>query len=267
MDANACLLTSIDIDHSDWLGTDREKIGYEKAGVMRKNALAICSDPSPPESVIKHADAIEANLKLPGRDYSFCASLDGVEFKSTGQSFVFSKPSLKGDFQLQNAAGVVALLKMQSKLVVTLSAINQGLQGVTNPGRLQTLVLNNQAWLFDVAHNPQSVKMLANYLAQQPEKPELAIFSGLADKDLLPMVEQIKPFVSQWIVVDLGVPRASSVGTLVGCLTQSGIARSNIQCAEQMDEAIILAKNTPAKHILVYGSFITVSQAMERLGG
>lgn len=267
VDANACLLTSIDIDHCDWLGNEREKIGYEKAGVMRKNALAICSDPSPPKSVITHADAIAADLKLLGRDYSFSALSKGVEFKTNEHCFVFRKPLLKGDFQLQNAAGVVALLQMQSKLKVALSAINQGLQSVSNPGRLQTITSNNQAWLFDVAHNPQSVKMLAHYLAQQIEKPGLAIFSGLADKDLLPMVEQIKPFVNQWVVVDLGVPRASSIDELVSFLATSGVVRTDIQCAKHMDDAIILAKNSCARHILVYGSFITVSQAMERLGG
>ncbi|UQB42853.1 bifunctional tetrahydrofolate synthase/dihydrofolate synthase [Thiomicrospira microaerophila] len=267
VDANAALLTSIDIDHVDWLGSDRDKIGFEKAGVMRTGALAVCSDPAPPDSVIKYAREISADLKLLGRDFSYTRYEDKVTFSSDDVCFEFNKPRLKGDFQSQNAVGVVALLMAQSRLDVSLASINKGLTSVVNPGRLETLQVDNQAWLFDVAHNPQSVAVLADYLSNQSQRFDKVIFAGLADKDLLPMVRVMVPYALEWIAVDLNVGRALSVEKLVETLTQAGVGFDFIQSAASMQEAVNSVKASTAQKVLVYGSFITVSQAMELLGG
>lgn len=266
VDAQACLLTAIDVDHIEWLGSDREKIGFEKAGVMRPNGLAICSDPNPPNSVIGHAEQLQVDLKLLERDYEYLSGNGHWLFKLGDQSLSLPEPNLAGEFQLQNAAGVLALLKTQSFLDIPQSAYENGLRKVQHPGRLQTILLDHQAWLFDVAHNPQSVDALAKHLQSQPDKTEyLVVFSALSDKDIQAMVSQIKPFACQWLLVDLQVERSAPLARLQEVLRLAGVASDRQQTFSSMDEAVIYARQSTEKRVLVYGSFVTVSQAMTEL--
>ena len=128
VDAQACLLTAIDVDHIEWLGSDRDKIGFEKAGVMRLNGLSVCSDPTPPKTVLEHAKHLKVDLKLLGRDYDFESNSDNWHFKTKHQSITLPEPNLAGQFQLQNAAGVVALLKTQACLKIDQAAFERGVE-------------------------------------------------------------------------------------------------------------------------------------------
>ncbi|MFA6699155.1 MAG: bifunctional tetrahydrofolate synthase/dihydrofolate synthase [Thiomicrospira sp.] len=263
VDADASLLTAIDIDHADWLGSTREAIGFEKAGVMRAQRICVCSDPVPPQSVISYAQSLAVDLRCLGRDFSYSVRTHDWVFKDSGGEQAWPLPALKGAFQIQNAAGVLALLKAQSELSVSDEAIRHGLTHIVHPGRLASYSLNQQAWLLDVAHNPQSVQALAQFLAQQPTGERVAIFAVMADKDVTPMIALMRPFVSIWILPELAVPRAMSAHLLREKLIGQGVDASSIIVSEQMAQALKVAQSLALDQGVVFGSFITVAQALE----
>lgn len=294
VDADAALITAIDIDHVDWLGDDREKIAIEKAGVMRSGHLAVCSDDNPPKSLAEYAKHHQVDLLQLGTDFNYHGP---IQFENTSvgwcwqtlshninqlvssegnQNFVL--PRLKGLFQLQNAAGVVALLLelwVRKRLFLDFSwqqvvtVINQGLAHCVHPGRLQTLKVNQQSWLIDVAHNPQSAQVLVEFLQQSStaQYSLTAIFSVLNDKDSLPMVELLAPFIKHWFIADLDNPRSMSIQDLQALLHRAGVVNSSTVTVEPMNsiaESVDKALNS-SSDVLVFGSFFTVSQAFAKL--
>ncbi|WP_019555911.1 bifunctional folylpolyglutamate synthase/dihydrofolate synthase [Thiomicrorhabdus arctica] len=279
IDADAALITAIDIDHVDWLGDDRSVIATEKAGIMRRGKPAVCSDMNPPASLMAYANEhavplsqfkVDFDVLVNDQAWSFTwlTQQNGVQLKGTLDDLPF--PALKGAFQLNNAAGVIALLfKFTAILRVDRKAINLGLQQVSHPGRLQSLKIGAQSWLIDVAHNPQSALALATYLQQQQAKHTklqyLSLFSVLNDKDALPMVQQIAPFVSTWLIVDLEIPRATSVNALRVLLKAAGVEDLNIITKKSMEDAVSYAKSCAVEDVLVWGSFFTVSQVLASL--
>lgn len=288
VDADAALITAIDVDHVDWLGGDRSVIATEKAGIMRIGKIAVCSDEAPPTSLLAYAERhkvllsqfkVDFDLQINDQAWSFI-DLSAQDALSTPNKLELNNlplPALKGAFQLNNAAGAIALLsKLTTVLPVDKRAISLGLQQATHPGRLQSLKIDSQNWLIDVAHNPQSALALADYLQQskkdEPQegaKPKslgyLSLFSVLNDKDALPMVQQIAPFVSLWVVADLQVPRATSAQDLRVLLHKAGVADVNILVQESMTEAVVYAQQHSDMEVLVWGSFFTVSQVLSAL--
>jgi len=277
VDADVALITAIDIDHIEWLGDDRSVIATEKAGIMRSGKSAICSDGAPPESLQAYADhhsvpltqfKRDFDLKKTEHDWSFCYA-DKAEFSAANDWLkVLPMPALKGEFQLQNAAGVIAtLLTLKDQLNISQSAVYTGLKQARHPGRLESFQINDQHWLVDVAHNPQSAKALAEYLAEQSvgeqEPGYTAIFSVLNDKDSLPMVQNVAPFVKSWLIADLAIPRATPVAQLHALLVQAGVQPENIQIKSSVEEAVGFAVDQPGEKMLVWGSFFTVAQVYE----
>ncbi|HHT01055.1 MAG TPA: bifunctional tetrahydrofolate synthase/dihydrofolate synthase [Thiomicrospira sp.] len=278
VDADAALITAIDVDHIDWLGDDRNVIAVEKAGIMRANKLAVCSDPQPPQTLLDYAKGLGVDLLCLNHNFSYhgnAATNDDWCFKTSvsdiskdTEVLEFVKPALKGQFQLQNAAGVVALLhNLTQQLPVTEEAINQGLKKVQHAGRMQELTVNNQAWLIDVAHNPQSAKVLAEHLSScsGKENKKVAIFSALNDKDMVPMVQNIAPFVSQWFIADLSIPRSTSTEALLKTLTAAGAESQRIIECDSISDAVKKVVELDKQDVLVWGSFFTVSQSLEAL--
>ena len=279
IDADAALITAIDIDHVDWLGSDRSVIATEKAGIMRGGKPAICSDVNPPASLMAYANdhavplsqfKVDFDLQVNDQAWSFkwLTQPNATQLISSLDDLPF--PALKGAFQLNNAAGVIALLsKLTPLLRVDSHAIRLGLQQVSHPGRMQSIELGSQSWLIDVAHNPQSALALASYLQQQQTKRSkvqyLSLFSVLSDKDALPMVLQIAPFVSSWVIADLQISRAISVEDLRALLNKAGVEDSNIIVKKSMADAVDYAKVSSKEDVLVWGSFFTVSQVLENL--
>lgn len=282
VDADACLISAIDIDHIEWLGSDRNVIAVEKAGIMRKNAIAVCSDATVPATLVDYAQELGAKLSLLGRDYRYVQMQKKNENSSqvgesswlfqssqSEQSLELPLPALKGEFQLQNAAGVLELLlQISDKWPVSVEAIKQGLLSVKHPGRMELRQLNDQAWLIDVAHNPQSAQALAQTLQQEDlNTKRVAIFSALSDKDMLPMVEEVKPFVSQWVISDLATPRSTSIDGLKEILFAAGIGEESITECSTIAQAVEKTLDMPSKKVLVWGSFFTVAQVIERIEG
>lgn len=270
VDADATLITAIDVDHIEWLGSDREQIGFEKAGVMRTGQLSVCSDRNPPQRLLQHAASLNVDLACLGRDFEI--EQDSFNrhqawcFVAEQRMDNLPMPALLGEFQLQNAAGVLALLSKQSTLKIERNAIETGLKTVVHAGRLQKMQVNHQAWLLDVAHNPQSANALASYLAKQPPvSKRLAIFAALNDKDQAPMVQAIAPYVSDWLLVNIGGPRATPLVDLQAVLRLCAINDEKVVAMDTMKTAVSWAKKQDVNQVLVYGSFITVSQALEEL--
>ncbi|NCX67431.1 MAG: bifunctional folylpolyglutamate synthase/dihydrofolate synthase, partial [Burkholderiaceae bacterium] len=186
VDADCAIVTSIDLDHMAYLGNTREAIAFEKAGIFRTKAIAICADPMPPTSLINHANAIGADLWLMGKDYSFTG--DQQQWGWTGRGKRFSGlgyPALRGANQLLNASAVIAaLIALHDRLPVSAQDIRNGLALVELPGRFQVLP-GRPTVVLDVAHNPHAAATLAESIEAMAYHPyTYAVFGAMADKDI-----------------------------------------------------------------------------------
>lgn len=277
IDADCSVITSIDLDHMDYLGPDRESIGFEKAGILRSGRPAVVSDPLPPQSVVRHAEAIGADLWLPGRDHR--VSGDKQQWGWAGRQARYAGlayPALRGANQLLNASGVLAALEaMRPRLPVTAQAVRVGLARVELPGRFQ-IVPGQPTLVLDVAHNPHAAAALAQNLDQMGFYPRThAVFGAMRDKDVGQVVARLLPLVDAWYVTDLPTGRAASALELEGTLqTALAEARSagrslpaDVAISRHADPAAALAAATaasdPADRILVFGSFFTVGGVLE----
>ena len=273
VDADAVVITSIDLDHMELLGPDRESIGREKAHVMRRGRPAIVSDPVPPHSLVAYADEVGADLWLVGRD--FAHSGDRQQWNWTGRQQRLNGmayPALRGANQLINAAGVLAVLEaLRERLPMSAQAVRSGLALVDLPGRFQ-IVPGQPTLVLDVAHNPQSVATLAVNLDQMGFFPRtLAVLGAMADKDLAAMLPRMLPLVDAWYLCDLPTPRAASAAQLQARLeaasAQASPARTlaPVHCHGNPRAALeaALAAAESADRIVVFGSFYTVGGVLQ----
>ena len=268
IDTDCAIITSIDIDHAELLGDTREKIGFEKAGILRTGRPAIVSDPVPPQSVIDRATEIGADLWLLGRDFNYSGDKQQWAWAGRGRRYAgLAYPALRGANQLINASGVLAALTaMRQQLPVTAQAVRNGLALVDLPGRFQ-VVPGQPALVLDVAHNPHSVAALALNLDAMGFYPTThAVFGAMADKDLTPMLHRMDPLVDRWYFADLPTPRAASGAALQAAwqaLTQRKDASSAVfsQPLDALHAAA--AKAQAADRIVVFGSFYTVGGVLE----
>lgn len=263
IDTDCAVITSIDLDHMDYLGTDREQIGAEKAGIMRAGKPAIVSDPVPPASLQATAERLGADLWLPGRDFSAGGDKQQWNWQGRGRRFSgLAYPALRGANQLVNASGVLAALEaMRPHLPVTAQALRNGLATVELPGRFQ-IVPGQPVLVLDVAHNPHSVAALAENLdAMGFYSRTHAVFGVMADKDLAPILARMGPLVECWYFCDLPTPRAAAAVD-VQAAWQAANTRKDVSSATfaEPEEALqaAIAAAGPADRIVVFGSFFTV---------
>ncbi|MBP8861015.1 MAG: bifunctional tetrahydrofolate synthase/dihydrofolate synthase [Ottowia sp.] len=268
IDTDCAIITSIDIDHAELLGDTREKIGFEKAGILRTGRPAIVSDPVPPQSVIDRATEIGADLWLLGRDFNYSGDKQQWAWAGRGRRYAgLAYPALRGANQLINASGVLAALTaMRQQLPVTAQAVRNGLALVDLPGRFQ-VVPGQPALVLDVAHNPHSVAALALNLDAMGFYPTThAVFGAMADKDLAPMLQRMDPLVDRWYFADLPTPRAAS-GAALQAAWQAVTKRTDAVSAVFSTPLDALhaaaAKAQAADRIVVFGSFYTVGGVLE----
>jgi len=221
IDADVALLTAISLDHTDWLGTDRDAIGFEKAGILRAHRPVVCSDVDVPQSVLKHAADLASPLYRLGHEFDFeMQSPDWRWYEGRGQTLDLPSPALRGTHQYRNAAGVLMVLALlQSRLPVSRAAIRAGLLNAHLAGRFQSVPgqsADAPSWIYDVAHNPQSVGQLAQMLAdsQQPGRSTVALLGMLADKDSAAALEHIHSQIDEWHLAALDTPRSEKPETL-----------------------------------------------------
>jgi len=266
-DPDIALVTAIDIDHVEWLGNNRESIGFEKAGIFRAQRPAVCSDANPPESLIKQAQQLQSKLYYQGRDFTYIKHKNNTW---TWQSYApFSSnslssnhlplPNLLGDFQLQNAAGVLMVLELlYQSLSISQAAVHEGLVKATLPGRFQVLP-GIVPRIFDVAHNPLGARVLKASLDQMPCQGETyAVVGMLKEKDIAGFLRVMIECITHWHVAALDTPRTASAHTLVEHLTMLGATsiQSYLSIAAAYHHVEFQAK--PGDRIVVCGSFYTV---------
>lgn len=267
-DTDCALITSIDVDHVGYLGTDRESIGREKAGIMRTGKPAIVSDPVPPQSLIDHGNEIGADLRLFGRDFNYAG--DKQQWSWAGRDKRFNGlayPALRGANQLLNASGVLAVFEaLREPLPTTAQAVRNGFALVQLTGRFQ-IVPGQPTLVLDVAHNPHAVAALALNLDQMGFYPRThAIFGAMQDKDLEAIVKRMAALVDRWLVCDLPSPRAAKAAQLRELLLAVGAASTaQVECHADPLAAWQAALDgaDPADRIVVFGSFYTVGGVLK----
>lgn len=264
-DADAAIVTSVDLDHMDYLGDTREKIGFEKAGIFRAGCPAICADPTPPESLLEHADDISADLRWVNGDFFFRRAADHWAYEGTGMSLpALPLPVMAGAYQLRNAAGALAVLEaLQARLPVSEAAICKGLATVHLPGRFQRIARAPDV-ILDVAHNPEAARALAATLRAQPVRGRtVAVVGMLADKDADNVLDALSGAIDAWWVCTPASPRARDSTELAAILRRhAGSAPVWIE----PDVILALEKARSTAHegdrILVFGSFYTVAAVL-----
>lgn len=264
IDADAALITPIDLDHQAWLGNDRASIAKEKAGILRAQQIAVCSDPNPEPSLLDSANQLGVSLALMPTDYHF-QRLDAQtwQWQGGGNTLTLPQPKLLGEFQLANVSGVLMLVQaLQSRLPVTHAQLVQGLNTINLVGRLDYRQVQGATWLLDVAHNPQSIRALADYCATNLKDQSIVmVFSALSDKEIAPMVAQLSPYVQRWFVALLNSPRAACEEQLAQAL--SSVPAEQVVWCDSIAQACQQAQKQPTEVLrLVTGSFVTVEQAM-----
>ena len=263
IDTDCAIITSIDLDHMEFLGSDRESIGREKAGIMRAGRPVVVSDPVPPQSVLDHAQALGADLWRFGHDFNFSGDKQQWGWAGRGRRYSgLAYPALRGANQLVNASGVLAALTaLRERLPVTAQAVRSGLAFVELPGRFQ-IIPGQPTLVLDVAHNPHSVAALTANLDAMGFFPTThAVFGAMADKDLTPMFNKIGPLINKWYFTDLPTPRAARAQDLRAMwLTQPKQVSEDVQCFADPMTALQAAIDAadPADRIVVFGSFYTV---------
>jgi len=272
IDADCAVITSIDIDHTEFLGPDRESIGREKAGIMRTGRPVIVGDPMPPQSLLDHGREIGAEVWRFGHDFNYSGDKQQWAWAGRGRRYAgLAYPALRGANQLVNASGALAAFEaLRAVLPISAQAVRTGMAMVELPGRFQ-IVPGQPALVLDVAHNPHSVATLTANLDAMGYYPTThAVFGAMADKDLGPMLAKIGPLIDRWYFTDLPTPRAeSAAGLQQKCnawLLAAGGRRqvtSSLHASPQQALDAAVAAADPADRIVVFGSFYTVGGVLQ----
>jgi dihydrofolate synthase/folylpolyglutamate synthase len=265
-DADAAIVASVDLDHMDYLGDTREKIGFEKAGIYRAGRAAICADPAPPVSLVDHARNIAADLRCIGRDFS--GQRENAHWTFQGRAWQLPNlplPAMAGAYQLRNAAGALAALEAVSgRLTVSEAAIRQGLAAAHLPGRFQRIARAPEI-ILDVAHNPEAARALAAVLREQPAAGRtLAVIGMLADKDADGVAAALCGVIDAWWTCTPDSPRALAASALADRLRpHAGVAPISVQA--DVNTALRAAQSAAREgdRILVFGSFYTVAAVLD----
>jgi len=263
MDADLAIITTIDYDHQEYLGTTLDEIGYEKAGILRKEKSFIYADSNPPMSILHVADSLNTNTYLYERDFKFSEGKAGWQFSSATQQVEnLKRPSI----QLKSAsAAIMACEVLKRSLPVPLDAIAQAMSIIFVPGRLQIQKLEEKDIniLYDVSHNPQSVQLLVKTIKEYKQRKKVhAVFSALKDKDILGLIKPIKDCIDHWYLAELNNPRSASMDYLLSMGKKAEILAEICYTSPLVAFEEAMTQATAGDLILVFGSFFTVGQVM-----
>jgi dihydrofolate synthase/folylpolyglutamate synthase len=265
IDPDVAVITSISIDHSEWLGNTREVIGKEKAGIFRATAPAVTGDLEPPESLIQSALELGTRLYRIGKDFGYKKQAIGWDWFSGDQQVLqLPEPGLKGEHQYRNASAVILAVKQMSEaLPVSETAIKQGLAKTNLAGRFQ-FIDGEVPVLLDVGHNPEAVRTLADYLMTvYPDRRIHAVFSMMKDKDIASVLEIMNDAIYDWFFAPLTNPRAATELVMRDIFSKSSVSKVSFGYAG-FKEAFSTAKSqsNAGDLLLVFGSFFLVSECL-----
>ncbi|TCV90470.1 bifunctional tetrahydrofolate synthase/dihydrofolate synthase [Sulfurirhabdus autotrophica] len=267
-DSDCAIISSIDMDHMDYLGDTREAIGLEKAGIVRAGKPVICAEPDLPVVVEKFIGTIGARLYQIGRDFGFTQLDTQWRFDGPrGSRHALPYPVLRGKFQLANASAcLTALDELKSQLPVTVNNIRNGLLDTRLSGRFQVRP-GRPVVVLDVAHNPHAAKALAVNLQNMPcTGKTIAVFAMLGDKDIVGVINEVKAQVNTWLLADIKEMRGATAQHLLQVIRKEigdVVAEEYESVGIAYRRACILASEND--RIIIFGSFHTVADALREL--
>ena len=263
VDADVSVITTVDIDHTDWLGADRETIGVEKAGIIRGWKPVVLGEIDPPSSVLRRAYLLGANALRAGSDF-FAERIDAQRWRWRDVSLRMElpMPALWAPVQLANAASAIAALRALPRSIPR-AAWSRGIAEARVNGRLQAFQCDGVEVLVDVGHNPQAARALAAALQSSPCNGRThAVFAALADKDVSAVAAALEPVIDVWALAGLqgarGQDAAALAERLAGSQAAEGERFADVASALQAR----LAAAEPGDRVLVFGSFHTVAEAL-----
>jgi dihydrofolate synthase/folylpolyglutamate synthase len=268
-DADCAVVTCVDIDHTDYLGSTREQIAFEKAGIFRKGHVAICADSDVPQAIRTQAQQVGADLWCIGSEFSFTTHHGQWDYRSkSGSRSSLPYPALRGAFQLHNASAALAALDaLKERLPVSMEAVRRSLNEVQLAGRFQ-FVPGKPSLILDVAHNPHAARSLAQNLASLPPCPHTyAVFAMLRDKDMAGVAAALDAHIDTWLVAGIDTARGATAVELEQVL-QQGRVRGEIKAFGSIAEALRYACDAAGENdrIAAFGSFHTVAEVMQARG-
>ena len=267
VEPDAALIVSVDLDHMDWLGPDREAIGREKAGILRAGRPAIIAEKDPPESVRTAVSELGAIGFYFGKDYTVESVKSGLVWHGPdGRQEALPWPPFGGAVQAGNVAACVAVIdSLRHILPVEASALTRGIENVRLPGRLDCRRIDGVDWFFDVAHNEAAAKRFAEGLVAEPNVTQrAAVFGAMRDKTLDTVVAPFLDSVDVWLVAPIDSDRTARAEDIRALLEAAG-ARRVVEFAD-IAAATQAARDGGFPQVLVFGSFYTVGPAMQTLG-
>lgn len=269
VEPDIAVITSIALDHEEWLGSDREAIGAEKAGIMREGIPVICGDRQPPQSLLQRAEELHVQLHCLGQQFSYESDTETWNWwVDSGHGKLshlgLPQPALSGDFQLDNAAVVLATLQCLLDMPTDRMDIEEGLEHVRLPGRFQ-LLASEVPCIYDVAHNPHAAAALTQSLQTRPVKGRTRmVFGAMADKDIGLIVDELSAVVDQWYLAAPKIGRAAQSEQMTTILREQGISEDNMAWYGSVMKAVNAAQAEAADddRVVVCGSFYTVAEAL-----
>ncbi|MBK6925172.1 MAG: bifunctional tetrahydrofolate synthase/dihydrofolate synthase [Thermomonas sp.] len=268
VDADASIITTVDLDHQDWLGEDIEAIGFEKAGIARPFKPLVLGDDDPPASVLRHAYAIGAQSWRIANDF-FAEPLDAEtwRWREVGFSMDLPMPALAAPVQLRNAACAIAAVRTL-RARIDKQTYAEGVASARVAGRLQRFERNGVEVVVDVGHNPQAARALAAWLRAQPRRRTLAVYAALADKDVAGVAQALAGVVDGWHIAGLSDagPRGLGVDDFARQLAGSAAADAARHVGVDAALQAAMAQAGPGGRVLVFGSFHTAAAALGHLG-
>jgi dihydrofolate synthase/folylpolyglutamate synthase len=270
VDPDVAVITTVDLDHQDWLGHDREAIGAEKVGIARAWTPLVLGEDDPPSSVLGHAYAIGASAIRAGSDYRFGREVDegdGWWWREPGFELMLPLPRMAAPAQLRNAAAAIAALRALD-VNIDDDAWARGVAAARAPGRLQHFERDGVDVLVDVGHNPQAARALAEWLRAARPAHTVAVYGALADKDAAGVVQALAPCVDAWHLagtLDAG-PRGRDADALA--LALAGTAAAAAVRHEDVAAALSAALADAGRdgRVLAFGSFHVAAAALAWLG-
>ena len=239
VDSDVSVITNIAIDHTDYLGDTRESIGREKAGVMRTSKPCICGDQNPPQSLLSYAKEINTPLILVSESYQNEIGLEGAHQKLNASVAVRAIESLKNQFPVSN------------------NMISEGVKKARIAARFEKIIIGDKIVVLDVAHNPAAVKTLVETLSENPMET-VAIFSALADKDIVDMIELASRSVKHWFLVPIKAERSIELNALKDKFANS---ESTTVCLNMSNAIELSLKLEEVDRVIIFGSFYTIADA------
>ncbi len=265
-DSDVACVTSVGIDHVDWLGDDREQIGFEKASIARAGCTLVCGDSAPPDSVASTALEIGATLLQIGEDFEYRQQEDRWTYQDAEVSLSLPAPVIPGAWAFSNASVAVCATRQLLGYYLTEKDIASVVQSISIAGRMQVAEYQSVPVLLDVAHNADAADLLSAYLTARPVQGKtIAVFSCMQDKDIDAILQKMHSSIDGWCIAELDLPRAVDSTLLASALASVGADPVDVFATVTTAFEQAVAQSSTGDRVVVFGSFHVVGPVLARL--